>query len=189
MENGLWIIFTGAGLTLLLFVWTYRRLIGLQKKTEALFRDVDRFMEARVNLYAKWAETVAAYDLNEQGILAEMMIIRDRFPEMTAEEKLRLCGKLDLFYERMTASAAKCPPLRTSPMYIQLHARVDDMMEEMPDACSHYNAHAGQLNEAISRFPANMTAVLFGFEKKELFIRPKKNQKLSDFFFGHLSGT
>lgn len=174
MGKGLWIIIAGAGLTLLLFFRTHRKLCTLQEKMDLSFDEVDRFMECRVNVYTKWAETVAAYDLNEQGMLAEMMIIRDQFTEMTAEEKLRLCGKLDLFYDRMTDSAERCPKLRTSPLYIQLHERVDEMIREMPNACSYYNEYAGQLNEAISRFPANITAVLFGFEKKELLSNQEK---------------
>lgn len=174
MEHGLWIICAGAGLPLLLFIITHRRLNGLQKKTDRLFQDVDRFMDVRVNVYAKWAETVAAYDLNEQGMLAEIMAIRDRFAEMTMEEKRHVCRQLDTFYDRMTASAARCPHLRTSSMYIQLHACVDEMIEQMPNACSHYNELVRQLNDEISRFPANMTAILFGFEKKELFVRSEK---------------
>ncbi|OMP67395.1 LemA family protein [Domibacillus epiphyticus] len=179
MGSGLWMICTGACLTLLLFVRTYSRLVSLHRKTERSFQDVERFIEDRVNLYAKWSETVAAYDLNQQGMLAEMMIIREHFEEMTSEEKLRLCRVLDTFYKQMTASAARCPRLRTSQMYIQLHKRADEMMKEMPDACRHYNEFAGQMNEVISRFPTNMTAVLFGFEKKEQLSLPKNK---SDFF-------
>lgn len=175
LENGLWIVCAGAVLTLLLFVINHRKLNGLQKKTERSFQEVDRFMAIRVNVYAKWAETVAAYDLNEQGMLAEIMVIRDRFAEMTAEEKLHVCRQLDTFYNRMTASAARCPRLRTSSMYIQLHAAVDKMIEQMPNACSHYNELASQLNDEMSRFPTNMTAILFGFEKKELFTRSEKS--------------
>jgi hypothetical protein len=175
LGNGLWIICAGTGLTLLLFVTTHRRLCGLQKKTDQSFQDVDRFMADRVDVYAKWAEIVAAYDLNAQGMLAEMMAIRDRFAEMTVEEKLRICSQLNTFYDKMTASAARCPRLRTSSMYIRLHTVVNEMTEQMPGACSHYNELAEQLNDTISRFPANMTALLFGFEKKELFTQPKKS--------------
>ncbi|OAH62574.1 hypothetical protein AWH49_07830 [Domibacillus aminovorans] len=147
----------------------------MQKKTDRSFQDVDRFMAVCVNVYGQWAEIVAAYDLNEQGMLAEIMTIRDTFAKMTVEEKLRVCGQLDTFYDRMTASAVKCPRLRTSSMYIRLHAQVDEMIEQMPNACSHYNELAGQLNDEISRFPANMTALLFGFEKKELLTGSEKS--------------
>lgn len=174
MGYGGWVMFAGAGLTLLLFAYTHWKLKGLHKKIEQSFLDVDQFMKKRVDVHAKWAETVAAYDLDAQGSLAEMMAIRERFPEMTAEEKLRLCRRLDILYDKMTASAEKCPRLRTSSTYIRLHAKLDDLLDEMPNACCMYNDYVEQLNQEIGRFPANITAILFGLEKKELFSRSEK---------------
>ncbi len=174
MGYGIWTLFAGASLTLFLFVHLHWKLTSLHKKMENSFFDVDRFMKKRVDVQLKWAETVAAYDFDAQGALAEITAIRDQFLEMTLEEKLRLCGKLDVLYNKMIDSAEKCPRLRTSAFYIRLHAQVDNLLEEMPDACCVYNMYADQLNKELGRFPANIAAIIFGFEKQELLNHSEK---------------
>lgn len=170
----IWMACTAAALTFFLFSRKKRWLEELHVKLNESFREVDLFMKKRVEVHAKWAEKVAAYDLDAQGILAEMMVLRERFDHMPIEEKVRLCEKLDKLSDQMIASAEHCPRLRTSASYIRLHAQAESLVAEMPNACCAYNTQAKQLNEALRRFPANITAGLAGFEPKELFSHPEK---------------
>ncbi|MET1031319.1 LemA family protein [Domibacillus tundrae] len=174
MEVVIWMACTVAALTFFLFIRKKRCLEELHVKLNDSFRDVDLFMKKRVEVHAKWAEKVAAYDLDAQGILAEMTDLLDRFDQMPIEEKVRLCEKLNKLSVQMIASAERCPRLRTSASYIRLRAQAESLIAEMPNACCAYNTQVKQLNEALRRFPANITAGVAGFEQKELFSHPEK---------------
>lgn len=174
MNIGLGIGCAAAAIAFLLFYRAKRKLAKLHIQLNETFQEVDAFMESRVAVHVKWAETVAAYDLEAQGILADTTVIQDRFRDMPVEEKTRLCKKLDELADRMMASAKKCPRLRTSGKYIQLHSQAEELRMNMPDACCAYNTHAEQINKEIGRFPANIAALITGFEQKELFHHPEK---------------
>ena len=69
----------------------------------------------------------------------------------------------------MFALSESYPDLKANQNFAQLQEELSSTENKIGFSRQHYNRSAGQYNEAIAVFPANMIAGMFNFDRKDFF--------------------
>ena len=70
---------------------------------------------------------------------------------------------------RLIAVAENYPDLKANQNFLELQAQLEGTENRIAVARKDFNAAAQRYNVAVRRFPSNLIAGLFGFEKKPYF--------------------
>ena len=72
-----WIVIGVVALVLLYLGWTYNRLVGLSKRADGAWSDIDVQLKRRWDLVPSLVETVKGYARHESGTLENVVQARD----------------------------------------------------------------------------------------------------------------
>lgn len=176
---GLFITF-GIGLVIALScVSGYNSLVGMDEGVQGKWADVETQYQRRADLIPNLVNTVKGYAAHEKETLAAVVQARSEATSvkidptnMTAEQMAQYqqaqngvssaLGKLLVVVE-------KYPDLKANQNFLELQAQLEGTENRITVARRNFNEAAKKYNTAIRRFPKNILAGMFGFEKKAYF--------------------
>ena len=146
---------------------------GLARKRVAAngaWADIDVQLKRRYNLIPNLVETVKGYASHERETLESVIKARQTAIDVSglanqAQAENMLSGAL----RQLFALSERYPDLKANQNFAQLQEELSSTENKIGFARQHYNRSAGQYNEAIVVFPANMIAGMFNFERKDFF--------------------
>ena len=123
--------------------------------------------------------TVKGYAAHESQTLNEVTEARTRAtsinlsaedltPERLAEYQQAQAGVRSAL-GRLIAVAENYPDLKANRNFLELQAQLEGTENRISVARQDFNRAAETYNRAVRRFPANLVAGLFGFERKPYF--------------------
>lgn len=159
-----------AGIVLLYAIWTFNRIVGLDKRAEGAWSDVDVQLKRRWNLVPALVETVKGYSRHEASTLEKVVAARNeaQHAETVANRGSResaLTGAVHGIF----ALVERYPDLKASESYRDLHESLVKIEDDVQYARRYYNAVVRDLNTLVESFPPNVVAGLFGFREREFF--------------------
>ena len=129
----------------------------------------------------QWAnvDTVKGYAAHEQETLEGVVEARskatqikvdpaDLTPEKLAEYQAAQ-GQLATALGKLLAITENYPDLKANQNFLELQAQLEGTENRINVARKNFNDAAKEFNTAIRRFPKNILAGLFGFEKRAYF--------------------
>jgi LemA protein len=162
------------GVLLLLVVWlvgSRNSLVDKEESTNQSFADLDAQLQRRFDLIPN---LVAA----TQGVLAQERAIYDAITEARAryggsapqtEERAEAAADLESALGRLLVVVESNPQLQSSQNVLALQDQLEGTENRINQARRDYNAVVTDYNRTIRRFPRNVVAGLFGFDRRELF--------------------
>jgi LemA protein len=168
--TGFWIAVGAASLALVYLAWTYNRLIGLSRRADGAWSDIDVQLKRRWDLVPALVETVKGYAQHESGTLEEVVRARTEatraatMPERGATER-SLAGAVG----RLFAVAEAYPDLKAGRNFQELHRALVDVEDHVQYARRYYNAVVRDLNTLIEGFPSSLLASAAGFAPRPFF--------------------
>lgn len=165
-----WIVGSVVGLVLLYLAWTYNRLIGLNKRAEGAWSDIDVQLKRRWDLVPALVETVKGYARHESSTLEGVVEARTQATQATGtaqrgETERGLAGAVS----RLFAVAEAYPELKASQNFQELHRSLVDIENNVQYARRYYNAVVRDLNTLVQSFPSNLIASAMGFGERAYF--------------------
>ncbi len=148
----------------------YNGLIRKRVAANGAWSDIDVQLKRRYNLIPNLVETVKGYASHERETLESVIKARQTAIDVSgianqAQAENMLSGAL----RQLFALSERYPDLKANQNFAQLQEELSSTENKISFSRQHYNRSAGQYNEAIAVFPANMIAGMFNFDRKDFF--------------------
>jgi LemA protein len=148
----------------------YNRLVNLNEDVENKLSQVDNQLQRRNDLIPNLVETVKGFAAQEKEVLKNVTDARTKLSgASTLEEKAEGDAELTNALSRLLVVVENYPELKSDANFRQLSDNLENTENRISIARRDYNDAAKNYNTAIRRFPGNILAKMFGFEKVEYF--------------------
>lgn len=161
------------------FVGDYNEMVTKEESVETVWGDVQTYYQRRADLIPNLVNTVKGYAGHENATLQAVVEARAKATQITIDptnatpEQLAAYqsaqGELSQALGRLMAISEAYPDLKANENFRDLQAQLEGTENRIATARQNYNEAVKDFNTYIRRFPRNIVAALFGFEKKNYF--------------------
>lgn len=165
-----------------LVIWAvtgYNGLVTMDEGVANQWSNVETQYQRRADLIPNLVSTVKGYAKHEQETLEGVISARSKATQMTVNaddltpEKLaefqKAQGAVTSALGKLLAITENYPDLKANQNFLELQAQLEGTENRITAARSEFNRAAKDFNTAIRRFPKNILASMFGFEKRAYF--------------------
>ncbi len=170
------------GVLAVLAIWVIAMYNGLVRKrigAKTAWSDIDVQLKRRYDLIPNLVESVKGYASHEKETLEAVIKARQQAIDISggvaaqAQAENMLTGAL----RQLFALSESYPDLKANQNFMQLQEELTSTENKIGFSRQHYNRSAGQYNEGIAVFPANMIAGMFNFQVMEFFELEEEAQR------------
>lgn len=149
---------------------SYNSLVGAQTKVEQAQSKIETTLQRRYDLIPNVVNSVKGYMKHESDIFEHIADARAKIGSNTATkaEKDQAQGELDSAISRLLVVQENYPELKADQQVQNLITELEGTENRIFVARNDYNEVATAYNNKVRRFPTNMIAGMFGFEKVDL---------------------
>lgn len=157
----------------------YNSLVSSQEAVEAAWSQVENQYQRRADLVPNLVATVKGYASHEQETLQAVTDARAKATRITIDpanatpEQLAAYqaaqGELGQALGKLLAIAENYPELKANENFRDLQSQLEGTENRIAVARQEFNETARTYNQKVRRFPSNIVAMIFGFEKKPYF--------------------
>lgn len=157
----------------------YNRIVANDEAVTTAWANVESQYQRRSDLIPNLVNTVKGYATHERETLEGVIAARAKATQVTVDpEKLtpeRLAefqqaqGELSTALGRLMRITENYPELRADKAFDDLQAQLEGTENRINESRRQYNEAVQAYNLSIRRFPSNILARQFGFEKREKF--------------------
>ena len=174
-----WIWIGVVALVAIFFYTTYNGLVTKEETLSSAWSNVETQYQRRADLIPNLVNTVKGYAAHESETLGAVTEARAKATSINLSASELTPEKLADFQQaqadvrsalgRLIAVAENYPDLKANQNFLELQAQLEGTENRIAVARKDFNAAAQRYNVAVRRFPSNLVAGLFGFEKKPYF--------------------
>ena len=170
------------GVLALIVMWgigAYNSFVTQEENVESAWAQVENQYQRRADLVPNLVATVKGYAAHERETLEGVVEARSKATQITIDpakatpEQLAAYqsaqGELTQALGRLIAIAENYPDLKANENFRDLQAQLEGTENRIAVARQLFNDEAKKFNAKIRRFPNNLIAGMFGFEKKPYF--------------------
>lgn len=163
-------------------VWciaSYNGLVGKQEGVTTEWANVETQYQRRADLIPNLVNTVKGYAAHEQSTFEAVTDARTRATSInidaegltpeTLAEYMKAQNEVGSALGRLIAVAESYPDLKANQNFLELQSQLEGTENRIAEARRKYNNVARDYNQSIRRFPTNIVAGIFGFDRKPLF--------------------
>ncbi|MEI6157280.1 MAG: LemA family protein [Atribacterota bacterium] len=148
----------------------YNRLVVLKNKVDNSWAQVEVQLKRRYDLIPILVETVKGYAAHEKDVFenvarARQMAIQAQGPTEKGQAENQLTQAL----RQLFAVVEAYPLLRANENFTQLQGELSETENKIAYARQFYNDTVFMYNSSIEKFPANIFANMFGYQRRNLF--------------------
>lgn len=184
MKKGFKVLFAISLLIFMVFGFTgcqYNNLVNLREKVDGTWANVENQYQRRADLVPNLVATVKGYAAHEESVFKEVTEARSALggqividasitddPEKFAEFQ-KVQNELGSSLQRLMAISESYPELKANENFKDLQSQLEGTENRIATERKRYNDAVETYNSAITRFPGNISAKMFGFTRKEYF--------------------
>ena len=175
------------GVVLIAFLWirgSYNGLINQDETLSNAWNNVEVAYQNRADKIAEVAEAVSAEAKFEKSTLTEITNARASAgqvkltsDQLTPENLNKFESAQQSSFSRMMIVLERYPDLKATKGYENLQFEISESENMIRTARTDYNEAVLQYNLNVRKFPSNIFAGIFGFEKKSGFAADKGSEK------------
>ena len=157
---------------------TYNSLVTMDEGVKAAWAQVENQLQRRYDLIPNYVETVKGYAAHEKEVFVKVTEARSRVAgASTIGNKIQANNELSSALSRLLVVVERYPELKANTNFIRLQDELAGTENRIAVERRRYNETVKVYNIKIRRFPTNMIAGMFGFEKATFFEVPKERQE------------
>ena len=166
----------------LLAIWAvtgYNGLVAMEENVNGQWSNVETQYQRRADLIPNLVNTVKGYASHERETLEGVIEARSKATRITVNaedltpEKLaeyqKAQGAVTSALGKLLAITENYPEPKANQNFLELQAQLEGTENRINVARTNFNNTAKEFNTSIRRFPKNILAGLFGFEKRAYF--------------------
>ncbi len=157
---------------------TYNSLVTLDEGVKAAWAQVENQLQRRYDLIPNLVETVKGYAAHEKEVFLKVTEARSKVGGATTiNDKIAANNGLSAALSRLLLVVERYPDLKANTNFIRLQDELAGTENRIAVERRRYNETVKVYNIKIRRFPTNLLAGMFGFEKAAFFEVPKERQE------------
>lgn len=175
-----WIIIIAVLALLVIFsISSYNSLVSQEESVSTAWSNVENQYQRRADLIPNLVNTVKGYAAHEKETLDAVISARAKATQQTIDidnltpEKLqeyqKAQGEIGVALGKLLAITENYPDLKANENFQTLQAQLEGTENRISVERRKFNETAKAYNTNIRRFPKNIIAGLFGFEKRPYF--------------------
>lgn len=170
MPTWVWIVIAAAVVFLLYGLWTYNRFVGLTKRADGAWSDIDVQLKRRWDLVPALVATVQGYTRHESDTLERVVAARNLATQAaTVANRGESERGLTSAVGQIFALAEAYPDLKANQNFLDLQKNLVSIEDQVQSARRYYNAVVRDLNTLVKTFPALLVAGTAGFRERDYF--------------------
>lgn len=157
----------------------YNSLVSADETVSTAWSNVENQYQRRADLIPNLVNTVKGYAAHEKETLEAVVSARTRATQVTVDadnltpEKLaeyqKAQGEVGAALGRLLAITEEYPDLKANQNFLELQAQLEGTENRISVERRNFNEAAKEYNTSIRKFPKNILAGMFGFEKRPYF--------------------
>jgi LemA protein len=157
----------------------YNGLVTMDENVSGQWANVETAYQRRADLIPNLVNTVKGYAAHEQTTLEDVVKARSEATQLKVDATDLTPEKLEAYQKaqgavtsalgKLLAITENYPDLKANQNFLELQAQLEGTENRINVARTNFNDAAKVYNTAIRRFPRNIIAGLFGFEKRAYF--------------------
>ena len=157
---------------------TYNSLVTLDEGVKGAWAQVENQLQRRYDLIPNLVETVKGYAAHEKEVFLKVTEARAKVGGATSiNDKIAANNGLTAALSRLLLVVERYPDLKANTNFIRLQDELAGTENRIAVERRRYNETVKAFNIKIRRFPTNLLAGMFGFEKAAFFEVPKERQE------------
>ena len=189
-----WIIVIAVVAVLVIYcVSSYNSLVTQEETVGTAWSNVENQYQRRSDLIPNLVNTVKGYAAHEKETFDAVVSARAKATQMTIDiedltpEKIeayqKAQGAVGSALSRLLAVTENYPELKANENFKELQAQLEGTEKRISVERRKFNETAREYNTRIRRFPKNIVASLFGFEKRPYFEAEEGSEKAPEVKF------
>ncbi len=171
----LWIVLGAVGLFVIWGVAGYNRLVSYNESIPESWAQVENVLQRRYDLIPNLVRTVQGYAKHESGVLTEVTRLRSQWGEAKSpKEKIEAAQGLEGALSRLMVVVERYPDLKANQNFMMLQDELAGTENRIAVERRRYNEVIRSYNVTVRRFPVNLVAKMFGFEKSTSYFEADK---------------
>jgi LemA protein len=152
------------------FIGMYNRFANLRNQVKNAWSGIEVQLRRRHDLIPNLVETAKGYMQHEKTVLENVIKARQQAIDVSGiKDKMQAENLLTQSLRSLFAVAENYPNLKADRTMLSLQEELVSTENKIAFARNNYNDWVTNLNMTIDRFPTNLIASMFGYNKAELF--------------------
>lgn len=157
----------------------YNGMVNKEETVSNAWANVEAAYQRRADLIPQLVNTVKGYANHEKSTLDAVVSARTKATQMTVdvgeltEENIQKYqeaqGEVGAAIGRLLAITESYPELKANENFSELQAQLEGTENRINEVRKNYNASVKEYNVSVRKFPNNILAGMFGFERKAEF--------------------
>ena len=148
----------------------YNSLVSLEEEVDEKWSQVENVLKRRADLIPNLVETVKGFAKQEQEVLVGVTEARSKvMVAKTPQELVAANNQLTSALQGLNVVVERYPELKSDKNFIALQDQLENTENRIANERRRYIEVVKEYNKKVRRFPTNIYAGMFGFEKKEQF--------------------
>lgn len=157
----------------------YNGMVNKEETVSNAWANVEAAYQRRADLIPQLVNTVKGYANHEKTTLDAVVSARTKATQMTVdvgeltEENIQKYqeaqGEVGAAIGRLLAITESYPELKANENFSELQAQLEGTENRINEVRKNYNASVKEYNVSVRKFPNNILAGMFGFERKAEF--------------------
>ena len=154
----------------LMLVSSYNQIVAKSEEVDNKFATIDTYLQRRADLIPNLVNTVKGYTQHEETIINSITEARQKMVNAKSiSEKSEANDQLTSALNNLNVIVENYPDLKASQNFLSLQDELAGTENRIATARRDYNDSVTSYNTSIKKFPTNILAGMFGFEKKDYF--------------------
>ena len=180
MKNkSLWIVLGIVAVVLIWGISAYNGLVSKEERVSSAWANVETVYQRRADLIPNLVNTVKGYAAHESQTLMEVTEARAKSTAISVDPStatpeqmeawMRAQSEVGSALGRLIAISENYPDLKANQNFLELQKQLEGTENRISTERRKYNEEVRNYNVKLRRFPTNIIAGMFGFEKRVMF--------------------
>ena len=167
-----------------MFAGSYNGIVAKAEEVDNKLATIDTQLQRRADLIPNLVNTVKGYATQEKEVINSVTEARAKLAGAgTVSEKAEADGELTSALSRLMVVVENYPELKSSQNFIQLSDELAGTENRIATARRDYNEVVRDYNLKIKKFPTNIMAAMFGYEKADYFEASEGSEEVPNVSF------